>query len=104
MRGIESRAADLINTSSEFGEPLQLVSYTDGQEFQLHHDAGTLLDDASVGPERGACVMWTNEMPDGQPGPRTVHKANPIRGELHNVGIYMKCDAGSTPLDLMRSE
>ena len=121
VRGIESRAADLVSMASEFVEPLQLVSYTDGQEFQLHHDAGTLLDDGSVEtvpplryvtifvylntlpegqghtefpllglsvkPERGACVMWSNVLPDGRADPRTVHKANPIRGDLHKVGM-----------------
>jgi hypothetical protein len=29
-------------------EPLQIVSYTDGQRFDLHHDAGTLTDDGEI--------------------------------------------------------
>jgi hypothetical protein len=29
-------------------EPLQIVSYRPGQRFNLHHDAGTLLEDGSV--------------------------------------------------------
>lgn len=29
-------------------EPLQIVSYQPGQRFNLHHDAGTLLEDGRV--------------------------------------------------------
>jgi hypothetical protein len=29
-------------------EPLQIVSYGPGQQFTLHHDAGTLLEDGSI--------------------------------------------------------
>jgi hypothetical protein len=34
--------------SPDFVEPLQIVSYTEGQKFELHHDAGTMTDDGAV--------------------------------------------------------
>ena len=39
---------DLISLSSDFVEPLQIVSYTGGQKFDLHHDAGTIMDDGEI--------------------------------------------------------
>jgi hypothetical protein len=48
IRRIESKAAELIGMTGEFVEPLQIVSYTQGQKFELHHDAGTLGDDGTV--------------------------------------------------------
>ena len=47
-RNIESRAADLVSLGADFVEPLQIVSYKGGQRFDLHHDAGTMLDDGSI--------------------------------------------------------
>ncbi|EDQ92936.1 uncharacterized protein MONBRDRAFT_3101, partial [Monosiga brevicollis MX1] len=41
---IERRAADLLGTEALCIEPLQVVSYQQGQQFKLHHDAGTLLE------------------------------------------------------------
>ena len=43
-RTIERRAADIVSVSVENVEPLQLVRYTEGQQFTLHHDGGTLVD------------------------------------------------------------
>ena len=40
--------SDLISLSSDFVEPLQIVSYTGGQKFDLHHDAGTLTEDGDI--------------------------------------------------------
>lgn len=37
---IEKKAADTVGLSIEHVEPLQLVSYTKGQRFNDHHDAG----------------------------------------------------------------
>lgn len=45
VRAIERRAADVFGWNpTENVEPLQMVSYTKGQEFKLHHDSGTLDD------------------------------------------------------------
>ena len=41
---IEFKAANLISLPSSCIEPLQIVSYTNGQRFNTHHDAGTLLE------------------------------------------------------------
>lgn len=43
-RRIERRAADIVSIPVENVEPLQLVRYTEGQQFTLHHDGGTLVD------------------------------------------------------------
>jgi hypothetical protein len=48
VRSIERRASDLMGLQTCNVEPLQIVSYTKGQKFDLHHDGGTLLDDGSV--------------------------------------------------------
>jgi prolyl 4-hydroxylase len=48
IRSVETRLAQLVGLSSTCVEPLQIVSYTDGQFFDVHHDAGTLYDDGSV--------------------------------------------------------
>ena len=41
---IEARASDLVALSIENVEPLQIVSYRDGQHFGDHHDAGEVSD------------------------------------------------------------
>ena len=41
VRNIEARATDLVGLQSEYCEPLQIVSYTQEQKFETHHDAGT---------------------------------------------------------------
>ena len=48
VRKVESKAANLVGLSEENIEPLQIVSYSDGQMFDIHHDAGTLLEDGTV--------------------------------------------------------
>ena len=45
VRRIEERAAKIVSLPSSNIEPLQIVSYTKGQKFDLHHDAGTLDED-----------------------------------------------------------
>ena len=51
-------------------EPLQIVSYTRGQKFETHHDAGTLLDDGSVQPvpprRLVTLFLYLNTLPEGQ--------------------------------------
>ena len=46
VRKIEERAAKIVSLPSSNIEPLQIVSYTKGQKFDLHHDAGTLDEDS----------------------------------------------------------
>ncbi len=71
IRRIEQRAAELIGITQELVEPLQIVSYKDGQLFDTHHDAGT-YDDATgnvelVLPRRYATLfVYLNTLPDGQ--------------------------------------
>jgi hypothetical protein len=48
IRNIEQRASDLVDLNPLYIEPLQVVRYSDGQKFNLHHDAGTLLDEGEV--------------------------------------------------------
>ena len=42
LRAIEARAAELVGLPSDYVEPLQVVTYTDGQRFDLHHDSGSM--------------------------------------------------------------
>lgn len=44
IRTIEQRAANILGVSIENIENLQIVKYTNGQQFTLHHDAGTLIE------------------------------------------------------------
>jgi prolyl 4-hydroxylase len=115
VRRIEAKAADLVGMAQSFVEPLQIVRYKEGQFFDVHHDAGTLLDDGSVElvaprrfatlflylntlpdgqghtefplagvsmrPERGCGVLWCNINKQGEPDPRTIHKACPVVGK-----------------------
>lgn len=68
-RSIESRACNLAGLASECCEPLQIVSYTQGQKFETHHDAGTLLEDGSVflvPPRRLVTLfVYLNTIPEG---------------------------------------
>ncbi|EGD77613.1 hypothetical protein PTSG_12777 [Salpingoeca rosetta] len=43
IRRIERRAAEMTGLTQSCIEPFQIVSYKHGQQFKLHHDAGTLL-------------------------------------------------------------
>ena len=38
----------MVGLSEKYIEPLQIVYYSDGQMFDIHHDAGTLLEDGTV--------------------------------------------------------
>jgi hypothetical protein len=48
VRGIERRAAELVGMTAERVEPLQIVSYREGQFFNAHHDSGTVNGDGSI--------------------------------------------------------
>jgi len=56
LRTIEERAAQLVGLPADFVEPLQVVTYTNGQRFDLHHDLGhlTMPEDAEGGADGGA--------------------------------------------------
>ncbi|RYH06018.1 hypothetical protein EON65_43390, partial [archaeon] len=43
VREVEGRVSGLLSLPSTHIEPLQIVRYTAGQQFTLHHDAGTLI-------------------------------------------------------------
>lgn len=71
---VEGRAAELVGTSVERLEPLQLVQYEEGQFFGIHHDLGTLYDDGSVElpPKQFYCkrrivtiFAYLNDVPNG---------------------------------------
>ena len=48
VRTVETRASDIVGLHSQSVEPLQIVSYRNGQHFNTHHDAGTLLEDGTI--------------------------------------------------------
>jgi hypothetical protein len=41
---IEEKVANFVGIHSARVEPIQVVSYSEGQHFDLHHDAGTIHD------------------------------------------------------------
>ena len=121
IRNLEHRAANIAGLSSDCLEPLQVVAYTAGQQFDTHHDAGTLCEDGSVElvmprrlvtlliylntlpdgqghtefpelelsvrPEKGCGLLFCNVLGDGQPDPRTIHRACPVEGNLHKYAV-----------------
>ena len=48
IRHIEQRLSELVGMHVLNVEPLQIVSYTSGQYFNTHHDAGAVNDDDST--------------------------------------------------------
>ena len=71
IRRVESRAAELVGMQSHNVEGLQIVSYTDGQKFETHHDIGP-IDDAcehvvTVVPPRRIITLFVylNDLPQG---------------------------------------
>lgn len=122
VRSLERKSAELAGLSSDCLEPIQIVSYTQGQQFNTHHDAGTLNDDdgsvelvmprrlvtlllylntlprgqghtefpglhLSVRPEKGCGILFCNVLEDGQPDPRTRHRACPVEGDLRKFAL-----------------
>jgi len=70
IRRIERRAADILGLTSLHVEPLQVVYYTKGAQFQIHHDIGTYFEDTGkvsiVEPKRLATFfVYLNTMPEG---------------------------------------
>eukprot|EP01041_Mallomonas_annulata_P009587 gene9587-19924_t len=70
IRNIEYKAAEIVGLTSEFVEPLQIVSYTNGQMFDTHHDAGSLMEDGTVElvhPRRLITIfLYLNTLPEGE--------------------------------------
>ena len=71
IRRIEARAAELVGMQTHNVEGLQVVSYTDGQKFETHHDIGP-IDDAcehvvNVVPPRRIITLFVylNDTPPG---------------------------------------
>jgi hypothetical protein len=88
VRKIEQRAADLVSLSITCVEPIQIVAYTKGQRFNLHHDAGTMNSEDNtielVPPKRLVTFfVYLNDLPIHQ-GPTAfpyLHlQCQPIRG------------------------
>lgn len=42
VHSVEAKCAELLGVSTKSVEHIQIVRYTKGQHFDLHHDAGTL--------------------------------------------------------------
>eukprot|EP01035_Chromulina_nebulosa_P024305 gene24305-31618_t len=87
IRNIENKAAKLLSISSSYIEPLQIVSYTNGQKFDLHHDAGEGHTEfpmlgLSIQPKKGSAVLWCNLLPNGEADSRTSHRACPVSNSL----------------------
>jgi prolyl 4-hydroxylase len=87
VRSIEERAAGLLSVATDYLEPLQLISYTQGQEFKLHHDTGTLEEDGSISPvfpKRTATIFcYLNTLPEGvghTAFPALGSSVQPLRG------------------------
>eukprot|EP01038_Epipyxis_sp_PR26KG_P005126 gene5126-7142_t len=70
IRKLEQRASDLVGLHTQNVEPFQIVSYSNGQRFTVHHDAGTLLEDGTVEivqPRRVVTLfIYLNTLPHGQ--------------------------------------
>lgn len=71
IRRVEGRAAELVGMQSHNVEGLQIVSYTDGQKFEVHHDIGP-IDEAcehvvTVVPPRRIITffVYLNDLPQG---------------------------------------
>eukprot|EP00968_Pinguiococcus_pyrenoidosus_P013360 scaffold1220_cov259-Pinguiococcus_pyrenoidosus.AAC.32 len=62
----------MLGLSAEYVEPLQIVSYTEGQHFDIHHDAGTWNEETETiegctRPRRIATIfVYLNTLPEGQ--------------------------------------
>ena len=70
VRAIESRLSQIVGLPSDNVEPLQIVSYTNGQHFDIHHDAGTLFEDGTIDivqPRRLVTIfIYLNTLPAGE--------------------------------------
>lgn len=87
-RAIEQRASDMIGAQTDNVEPIQIVTYTEGQRFDLHHDAGSLDVETGkveiVPPRRIATFfVYLNTLPLG-----IGHTAFPyIKGVLSSPAL-----------------
>ena len=67
VRAVEAFAADFVGLEVEQVEPLQVVSYRPGQEFRVHHDAGTYHEEegtVELAPPYRFCTffVYLNDM------------------------------------------
>lgn len=105
IHAINRRIAAATGTTYEQGEPLQVLSYTVGQEYKLHSDAlpsgpaqriltllvylndnfqggATHFPDLAISHRggRGDALLFANVDHGGQPDPRSRHAGLPIKG------------------------
>ena len=74
IRTMEQRAAQMVGLPSQHVEPLQIISYRDGQYFHEHHDMGPIdaegkVVEPIVGPDLRRLVtlfVYLNTLPQGQ--------------------------------------
>ena len=79
LRAIETKAADLVGLPSDHVEPLQVVHYSEGARFDMHHDVAPikLKGDDDVNEEAENGIDLTTLTPDEvaverQEGPRRL--------------------------------
>lgn len=71
VRELERKAAEVMGMPADHVEPGQVVKYSPGEYFGLHHDSGAILDDDRIQlppsmPLRLATVfVYLTDMPDG---------------------------------------
>jgi hypothetical protein len=65
IRAIESRAADLVGLPADHVEPLQVVHYTNGARFDMHHDVAPITLRSEREADEGASPVPV----DGASGP-----------------------------------
>ena len=74
LRSIEARAAELVGLPPDYVEPLQVVTYTNGQRFDLHHDLGpiSLADDEDAGDQRLLAAQASEITVEAPTGPKRL--------------------------------
>eukprot|EP00930_Biecheleria_cincta_P025292 TRINITY_DN18021_c0_g1_i2.p1 TRINITY_DN18021_c0_g1~~TRINITY_DN18021_c0_g1_i2.p1 ORF type:complete len:547 (-),score=69.59 TRINITY_DN18021_c0_g1_i2:61-1662(-) len=113
---IHRRFADILNITdhelSMAGEPLQVVRYEQGQQYQVHHDFTQLtqrlatllvyLDEPSEGggtsfprafgqvgmkvtPKRGSAILFYSQYPDGNLDEMALHAGMPVQQGVKRV-------------------
>ena len=103
IAALNRRLAAMTNTKLENGEPLQVLRYTGGQQYRLHSDALTGVDNQravtaiaylnhgfaggetdfpdialSVRPRAGDVLVFHNTLPDGRANARARHAGKPV--------------------------
>ena len=99
-RGIERRAAELIGSHQFNCEPLQIVSYKEGQHFGLHHDAGTIdeYDHSSLMPSPVRLITlfgYLNNLPAGQGETEFPWHPQPLKVTPKRGRVLLFCNVNS---------